>query len=491
VAVVRTRDRARLRPARQLREVGDDEDARRHHPDDRDPARQQGRLQRLARGARAQGRRLDLRGQRPRDEAQDLLRRRGQLRDRHASGRHRPQPQLRRQLGRSRRGHPRPRRHVPRRRAVAGAGGPERPRARLEPPGGHAHHEPHLRQPPAAPAGARLHGPAGRRADVPRARPGDGGAQQVREPPVLQPVRHVRHDRGLDVLRDGRLRVHVRDRAGRVPPAVQQGRHRRVPRPRRGGGRRLGRQPRGVLRDPPGDGRPGAALAPDRHRSGGLEAQAHEDDPERDRTGHRPERPALAAAQVHGHADERADGAEGRHVHLEREPVDASVGAGHVRAPAERAAAAPEHPAVEPARLPAAEPELDLVRDHLVHRQQHRLRQRPHDGPRRVGQRRRRLGRPGVQERRHGRLVRGVRRQRRGRDRRGSGGGHLRGARHQLGRVGRLGRLEELRHVRAADARQPAERSRRRGVHDHLRHEEQAGQGRPREDGRHRQPLRL
>ena len=67
----------------------------------------------------------------------------------------------------------------------------------------------------------------------------------------------------------GSLRLHLRDRAERVPPAVQQRRRGRVPRSWPGRRRGQGRQPRGLLRDARGDRGHGAALADQRHSSGG------------------------------------------------------------------------------------------------------------------------------------------------------------------------------------------------------------------------------
>ena len=70
----------------------------------------------------------------------------------------------------------------------------------------------------------------------------DGRAERLRQHPRLAALRHHRHDRGLHLQRDRRLRVHLRDRSQRVPPAVPAGR-RRVP--RHGQVRRQG-QPRGL-----------------------------------------------------------------------------------------------------------------------------------------------------------------------------------------------------------------------------------------------------
>ncbi len=101
-----------------------------------------------------------------------------------------------------------------------------------------------LRPPGVADFGAPLEEPQYKALGARMAEP-----QRLRQQPELRALRHHGRDRGLDVL-DGRLaRLHVRDRHDRVPPAVQQRRRGRVPRPRPD--RRLGqgRQPRGVLRD--------------------------------------------------------------------------------------------------------------------------------------------------------------------------------------------------------------------------------------------------
>ena len=152
--------------------------------------------------------------------------------------RRRPQPQLRRLLGRRRR-EPRPdQRHLPRRRPVLRAGVPERARARLEPPGDDADHQPHVLRPRAAPAGPRS----------PRATPpdepiykdlGDTMAAEngYTEPEELGALRHDRHDRGLELLRHRRPRLHVRDRqqptARRLETLAGVGFHPAVPDRRR------------------------------------------------------------------------------------------------------------------------------------------------------------------------------------------------------------------------------------------------------------------
>ena len=66
---------------------------------------------------------------------------------------------------------------------------------------------------------------------------GDDGGERLPEHPRVGALRHHRHHRGLVLQRHRRLRLHLRDRPRRVPPAVPAG-HRRVP--RRRGVRRQG-----------------------------------------------------------------------------------------------------------------------------------------------------------------------------------------------------------------------------------------------------------
>ena len=87
--------------------------------------------------------------------------------------RRRPQPQLRRLLGRPRRGGQRRgapgrrlRAGLPRRRPVLRARDAEHPRSGLQPPGHHADHQPHLLQPGAAPAGHPGAGPVRRTSGI-------------------------------------------------------------------------------------------------------------------------------------------------------------------------------------------------------------------------------------------------------------------------------------------------------------------------------------
>ena len=115
--------------------------------------------------------------------------------------RHRPQPQLRRLLGRPRRQQRPGRRHLPRQRAVLRARDPERAPDRVQPPGHDADHQPHLLQPGAA--RRRASRPRGRRPTRASTRrsatrwPG----QRLRQPVRLRALRHHGHDRGLELLR--------------------------------------------------------------------------------------------------------------------------------------------------------------------------------------------------------------------------------------------------------------------------------------------------
>ena len=136
-------------------------------------------------------------------------------------------------------------------------------------PGDVADHQPHDRRPRAARARPGRGRRSGRR--EPRlqgARRRDGQAQRLLQPEGLRALRHDRHDRGLELQRDRRLRLHVRAllrRARTTRPATATsrpstratsddgqgvGRHQRAGRPRqRPGPDRLRRQgqPRGVL----------------------------------------------------------------------------------------------------------------------------------------------------------------------------------------------------------------------------------------------------
>ncbi len=96
--------------------------------------------------------------------------------------RHRPQPQLRRLLGRPGREQRSGRGHLPRQRAVLGARGAERAPDRLQPPGHDADHQPHLLQPRAAPAGRCRRGQGPGRGRLQGARRRHGRGERLRQP---------------------------------------------------------------------------------------------------------------------------------------------------------------------------------------------------------------------------------------------------------------------------------------------------------------------
>ena len=150
---------------------------------------------RLARPADA-----GLSASRLRDEAQELPRRSRQHATASTRGlRRRPQPELRRAVGR--------RRASPTLRATSTAGPHRSPNPRSERPrvqstraGRHSDQQPHLLQPGPASAGRPgLRLPA-RGAGVGGTRRRDGVAQRLREHSGLRPVRHHGHHGGLDVL---------------------------------------------------------------------------------------------------------------------------------------------------------------------------------------------------------------------------------------------------------------------------------------------------
>ena len=142
-------------------------------------------------------------------------------------------------------------------------------------PGDDADHQPHLLEPRAAPARAPGPGADAGRADLQGARRRDGGRERLRQPALVPALRHHRHDRGLELLLDGRPRLHVRDRAGALPPAL-----------RGDGGRVRGRQPGRVLPRAGEHGRREQARGAGRAGPGGRGPAAEEDVPDPDVTGH-------------------------------------------------------------------------------------------------------------------------------------------------------------------------------------------------------------
>ena len=130
-------------------------------------------------------------------------------------GRRRPEPQLRRLLGRRGRERRPDQRGALRPRPVLRARDAERPRPGLEAPGRDADHQPHVLEPGAAPAGPAGPGRDARRADLQGARRRDDRRERLLERPVVRALRHDRDDRGLELLRHRRPRLHVRDRLRR------------------------------------------------------------------------------------------------------------------------------------------------------------------------------------------------------------------------------------------------------------------------------------
>ena len=72
------------------------------------------------------------------------------------------------------------------------------------------------------PPGLAAQGDRRRRADLQGARRRDGRGERLLEPVRLRALRHHRHDRGLELQRHRRPRLHVRDRRTGLPPAVRR-----------------------------------------------------------------------------------------------------------------------------------------------------------------------------------------------------------------------------------------------------------------------------
>ena len=100
----------------------------------------------------------------------------------------------------------------------------QHPVARLPQPGDDADHQPHDRGPRAARARpGRARRPGRREPRLQGARRRDGQAERLLQPEGLRALRHHRHDRGLELQRHRRLRLHVRDllrRARTTRPAT-------------------------------------------------------------------------------------------------------------------------------------------------------------------------------------------------------------------------------------------------------------------------------
>ena len=220
VAVRGAHDRVRLRPAAQLRPRPAHDAARAGHPDHRRAGREPGRVQHLARGAAARR----LLAVRLRDEAQELPHlvdtpqkyARGSCEDNKA-GRLRgtdPNRNYGGLWGGARRQHQLGGRHLPRRRAVLGAGGAEHPRAGASRQvtnliTNHTYSNLVLRPPGVADFGFPLEEP-----HLQGARGVARGPQRLLERPRLRALRHHRQHRGLVVL------VHRRPRRSRSRSAA-------------------------------------------------------------------------------------------------------------------------------------------------------------------------------------------------------------------------------------------------------------------------------
>ena len=171
--------------------------------------------------------------------------------------RRRPEPQLRRPVGRAGRRPEQPARpDLPRPRPVLRARDAQHPVARLAQPGDDADHQPHHGGAGAARARPRrARRPDRREPRLQGARRRHGQAQRLLQPEGLRALRHHRHDRGLELQRHRRLRLHLRDLLRRselhdgrlrrpgLPPALRHhgqgvdrrepdGRPHRRPRPR-------------------------------------------------------------------------------------------------------------------------------------------------------------------------------------------------------------------------------------------------------------------
>jgi len=136
-------------------------------------------------------------------------------------------------------------RHVPHARGLRVGAARARPGELLVRPAGDADAEVAggpVQQPRPASARRSLDGRDVRRAGDGGARREGGRAERLPQHPRLAALRHDRHDRGLVVQRHRPVRLYLRDRRRRAPPAVSRGRQ-AVPRLR--AVRREG-QPRGV-----------------------------------------------------------------------------------------------------------------------------------------------------------------------------------------------------------------------------------------------------
>ena len=235
MAVGRDSDGVRARPRGRVRL------RRPHHRDARArsrvhrPRRQRRRLRRLAQLRRQPPRR------RPRRDRGPGLRRRGRLQAQelppHRPGQRgppvraaqrvgrRPQPQLRRLLGRRGLERQRGGDQLPRERAVLGARVAGGPRPLVAPAPDRRRRQPHLhdQRGVAAPAGLRRRrgGHRGRGGDE-AARRRDGGGERMGLAPRARDRGDHRGDRGLELLRAGLLRLHDRDQGPQLPRQLRR-----------------------------------------------------------------------------------------------------------------------------------------------------------------------------------------------------------------------------------------------------------------------------
>ena len=155
-------------------------------------------------------------------------------------------------------------------------------------------HQPHLLEPRPAPAGRP--GRPGSRLEEPLYRELGGQLTDANAYANIPSSACTTRRAAPRTGRSGpRARWASRSRSGReLPSAVRDRRRRRVPRARAGRGRRPRRQPRGLLPDARGHGRPSVPLADPRHGAGRLHAADREGVPDVDLAGDPAERDGSA-----------------------------------------------------------------------------------------------------------------------------------------------------------------------------------------------------
>ncbi len=149
--------------------------------------------------------------------------------------------------------------------------------------------------------------------------------ERLHQPGLLPALRHLRVGRGLELLADRWARVHLRDRAGRLPPGLRGRRRRRVPRPGARCGRRPGWQPRGLLPDGRGHAGCRPALHDHRHGPRGPHPDGEQAVPGDDLAGAAGRRHRGRADPLRERPVQLAEG-HGRQVLVGGQPVDASRG---------------------------------------------------------------------------------------------------------------------------------------------------------------------